>query len=53
MLRPLPGPDRLQRTPVARVAVSTQGEGGLLGLAIDPDFARNHFVYLYYTTTGR
>jgi glucose/arabinose dehydrogenase len=43
---------RLQRAPVARVAVSTQGEGGLLGLAIDPDFARNHFVYLYYTTTG-
>jgi glucose/arabinose dehydrogenase len=43
---------RLQRTPVARVAVSTQGEGGLLGLAIDPDFAHNHLVYLYYTTTG-
>src|SRR4051794_21801253 len=40
---------RLRRKPVARVAVSTQGEGGLLGLAIDPDFAANRFVYLYYT----
>lgn len=26
------------------------GEGGLLGLAIDPDFSKNNFVYLYYTT---
>jgi glucose/arabinose dehydrogenase len=37
---------------VARVAVSAQGEGGLLGLAVDPDFAHNRFVYLYYTTAG-
>ena len=43
---------RLQRTPVARIAVSARGEGGLLGLAIDPDFAANRFVYLYYTTAG-
>jgi aldose sugar dehydrogenase len=41
---------RLRRRPVARVAVSTQGEGGLLGIAVDPDFAHNRFVYLYYTT---
>jgi glucose/arabinose dehydrogenase len=40
---------RLQRTPVARVPVSTQGEGGLLGVALDPDFAHNHLVYLYFT----
>jgi glucose/arabinose dehydrogenase len=43
---------RLRRTPVARIAVSARGEGGLLGLAIDPDFAANHFVYLYYTSAG-
>jgi glucose/arabinose dehydrogenase len=43
---------RLQRKPVGRVAVSAQGEGGLLGLAVDPGFAANHFVYLYYTTAG-
>jgi glucose/arabinose dehydrogenase len=43
---------RVRRQPVARIAVSTQGEGGLLGLAIDPDFAHNRFVYLYYTRAG-
>ena len=29
--------------------VFSQGEAGLLGLALDPDFAQNRFVYLYYT----
>jgi len=29
--------------------VYTQGEAGLLGMAIDPAFAQNGFVYLYYT----
>ena len=43
---------RLRREPVARVAVSAVGEGGLLGLAVDPKFARNRFVYLYFTTAG-
>ena len=43
---------RLRRTPVARVPVRAQGEGGLLGLAVDPKFARNHFVYIYYTSAG-
>jgi glucose/arabinose dehydrogenase len=40
---------RLRFKPVAKVSVTTQGEGGLLGLAIDPRFVRNRFVYLYYT----
>ena len=43
---------RLRRRPVARVAVSAVGEGGLLGLAVDPAFRRNRFVYLYYTTAA-
>jgi glucose/arabinose dehydrogenase len=43
---------RLRRAPVARVPVSAVGEGGLLGLAVDPRFKRNRFVYLYYTTAG-
>ena len=30
--------------------MSEQGEGGLLGLALDPEFADNGFVYLYFTT---
>jgi glucose/arabinose dehydrogenase len=41
---------RLRRAPVARVRVAARGEGGLLGLAVDPAFPANHFVYLYFTT---
>ena len=40
----------LEDDPVAEVDVSNQGEGGLLGLALDPDFADNGLVYLYFTT---
>jgi glucose/arabinose dehydrogenase len=32
--------------------VYTQGEAGLLGLALDPDFAQNRFVYIYYSATA-
>lgn len=41
----------LQATPWATLSVSAQAnaEKGLLGLALDPDFATNHFVYVYYT----
>jgi glucose/arabinose dehydrogenase len=42
----------VRRRPVARVDVSAQGEGGLLGLALDPAFARNRYAYLYYTTAA-
>ena len=24
-------------------------EGGLLGIALDPDYSQNHYIYLYYT----
>jgi glucose/arabinose dehydrogenase len=27
------------------------GEGGLLGVAVDPDFEKNNYIYLYYTYT--
>jgi glucose/arabinose dehydrogenase len=40
---------RLQTAAVAEITVSTRGEGGLLGLALDPDFEDNRLVYLYYT----
>jgi glucose/arabinose dehydrogenase len=42
--------ETLQDEPVAEVDVSNQGEGGLLGLALDPEFADNGLVYLYFTT---
>src|SRR3954467_14108925 len=33
-------------------AVDSQGERGLLGIAFDPDYASNHFLYVYYTVKG-
>ena len=38
-------------TPFLTVTVSSVGERGLLGVAFDPDFAANQFVYVYYTAT--
>ncbi len=32
--------------------VKAQGEGGLLGITIDPEFAKNRYVYIYYTYSG-
>lgn len=32
-------------------SVSASGERGLIGIALDPDFATNHYIYLYYTTS--
>lgn len=29
--------------------VKHTGEGGLLGIAVDPDFNANHYIYVYYT----
>ena len=43
----------LQDEPAAEVAVSAEGEGGLLGIAVDPEFGEGaDFVYLYLTRTG-
>lgn len=36
--------------PFATIPVTNAGERGLLGIAFDPNFAANQFVYLYYTT---
>lgn len=41
-------PDRQQAVPVEGVA--HVGEGGLLGLALHPDYERNQLIYLYSTT---
>ena len=43
---------RLGMKPIARVPVAAYGEGGLLGLAVDPRFRRNRYVYLYRTTVS-
>jgi glucose/arabinose dehydrogenase len=39
----------LLATPFLTVSVNTDGERGLIGVAIDPNFATNNFIYIYYT----
>lgn len=44
---------RLESKPIAILAqVKEIGEGGLLGIAVDPKFTTNKLVYLYYTYAG-
>lgn len=43
---------RLLATPFLRLSVDSRGERGLLGVAFDPGFATNGFVYVYYTVPG-
>lgn len=37
------------RRTVGKVQTVEEGEGGLLGVAVDPEFERNRYVYSYYT----
>jgi glucose/arabinose dehydrogenase/phosphatidylethanolamine-binding protein (PEBP) family uncharacterized protein len=43
-----------QKTTLGKVpgAVGTNGEGGLLGLAISPNWSSDHAVYIYHTASG-
>ncbi len=41
----------LLATPFVTLPVDSAGERGLLGIAFDPNFTTNQFVYLYYTAT--
>lgn len=34
---------------LATIEVAAQGEGGLLGLALSPNFEQDHYIYIYYT----
>jgi glucose/arabinose dehydrogenase len=41
------------KTPVANVpAVLAQGQGGMLGIYLSPNYAKDHFVYLTYAEPG-
>jgi glucose/arabinose dehydrogenase len=42
----------LLATPFLSLTVDSNGERGLLGVAFDPNFASNNFVYVYYTVPG-
>jgi glucose/arabinose dehydrogenase len=44
--------DVLLATPFVSLTVNSTGERGLLGVALDPNFTVNQFVYLYYTATS-
>jgi glucose/arabinose dehydrogenase len=40
----------LRPRPLVTLKVSSESERGVLGIALDPSFATNRFVYIYYTT---
>ncbi|MDF2188176.1 PQQ-dependent sugar dehydrogenase [Paraflavitalea sp. CAU 1676] len=42
----------LLSTPAVTLSVNTSGERGLIGVAVDPNFATNQYIYLYYTHTS-
>jgi glucose/arabinose dehydrogenase len=39
-------------TPFVSLTVDSSGERGLLGVAFDPNFTSNQYVYVYYTATA-
>jgi glucose/arabinose dehydrogenase len=41
---------QLVSNPVASVSIGEPGEGGLLGIALDPAIAQNGYFYVFYTT---
>src|SRR4030095_12337869 len=43
--------DVVLTTPFVTLPVNAVGERGLLGVAFDPNYATNRFVYVYYTAT--
>ena len=51
-VRLMQGDGTLRAEPVAEIDVEDLGEGGLLGVAVDPRFDANRFVYLYRTFSG-
>ena len=44
--------NQLLPTPFVSLTVNASGERGLLGVAFDPNFAVNQYVYVYYTATS-
>ncbi len=42
----------LLAAPFVSLSVNSSGERGLLGVAFDPNFASNQYVYVYYTTSA-
>ena len=45
-------PDNGEVAAVGALEVSTRQEDGLIGIALDPGFAQNNWVYLFYSPAG-
>src|SRR5262249_18299125 len=43
---------QLLATPFLTLNTDSTNERGLLGVAVDPNFDTNHYVYVYYTVPG-
>jgi glucose/arabinose dehydrogenase len=37
---------------IGNINVTANGESGLLGVAVDPQFTQNNYIYLYYTSSS-
>ena len=44
---------KLINEPAANIRVEQTGEGGLLGLALHPNFTNNHLLYIYHTYANK
>lgn len=42
----------LLATPFVSLTVNSSGERGLIGIAFDPNFTTNNYIYLYYTLSS-
>lgn len=42
----------LLAAPFVTLTVLASGESGLIGIALDPDFSTNNYLYVYYTVPG-
>jgi glucose/arabinose dehydrogenase len=51
-IRIIAPPWQLVSTPFCQLSIATNGEQGLLGLTLDPNFSTNHFAYVYYTAAA-
>ncbi len=45
-------PDSGDIKEIAKFNVNTTFEDGLMGLALDPDYTNNHWIYIYYSPAG-
>jgi glucose/arabinose dehydrogenase len=43
---------KLVKRPCARLDVNDGGERGLLGIALDPKFKQNHYLYVFYSNAS-